>query len=409
MVFLTECVLDLGIRRQILASWGLCRRHAWALATRTDSGGPLATAIVYENLVASLLEHCQVRPAEGGATSGLTIGFPDGLATVVPGRSCPVCEGRSRVERNYVNSFIKYSPLRAFLAAYKASDGFCPDHLGRVMARARPGLRALLLQHRMERLRTPVRDAARPSPRGLPSGLSRRLGCLVRPFPFYPGSIEAQRHITIVGSRVHSGALDQEGECTVCQGTRALERSLLSAMLEPGAPHGILGLCADHAWMFYRMAWRAGAAEPLRRWLQRTSADEAAALRRVWEHEQVAAREAGPWRRWLGRPQAEPLPHRKCAVCTTLAEAAIRLAGEEVSGAGGRQAAFCLVHANLALRSAPATGATALRRRLLEQAWALRAELGQYIHKTHWEHRHEPWNGEQDSWWRAVRFFVGDE
>jgi len=50
-----------------------------------------------------------------------------------------------------------------------------------------------------------------------------------------------------------------------------------------------------------------------------------------------------------------------------------------------------------------------LRRKQLEKLLKLQGELGEYIHKAHWNYREEPWGEERDSWRKAVDFFVGAE
>ncbi len=409
MVFLTESVLDLGIRRQILASWGFCRRHAWAMATRTDLGGALATAIIHEDLTDRLLQHCGVQAGADAGEEGLIITLPEHLATVVPGHSCPACLARERIERNYIASFNKYAALPAFLAAYQASDGFCPVHLARVLAR--PAVRTTLLRHRVDRLQAPsaAPNDARPLHWGLPPHLGRWLGRLVGPPPFYPGSIDAQRHSTIVGSRVRSSALDQKGDCSVCQARRRVEEDHLRAMLELDGEDAPRALCAEHAWMLYAAAWRSRAAGPMANWLAKLALAETRELELRLQAEASADHTPYPWPRPRRAGLNGEIPGRQCVICAAQAEAAGRVAAEVAAADEGARAQLCLSHAGLALEAAPAEAGNALRRRLLQRAWGLHAELASYIRKVHWENRHEAWEGEQDSWWRAVRFFVGDE
>lgn len=410
MVFLAESVLDLGIRRQILASWGLCRRHAWALATRSDSGSALVTALIYENLVGSLLQHCAVQQTAGREEPLLAIGSPGRLTMAVPGQSCPACLARDRVERNYIVSFHKYCSLPAFAAAYQASDGFCPRHLARVLAQARPAVRTLLLRHRISRLEAPPSVLAETTPPffGLPAELGQQLGRLVGPFPFFPGSIDAQRH-TPSSALVHSAALDQGSSCPACQEKQDIEQDLLATILQTSEPDGVCWLCPEHAWMLYAMAWRSRAAAPFQRWLQGMLAVEIAGLQAELDSEPVASTEVHRWRRPGHGRKPEPPPRHECIVCSARAEAASRWAAKVAVSAQEMPPDCCLTHAALVLQTTQGESANALQHRLLQRAWDLHTELGLYIHKAHWENRHEPWGAERDSWWRAVRFFVGDE
>ena len=421
-VLLVESVNDLSIRRHILTSWGFCHRHAWGMAARTDLGGPLATALIYHSLCSQLLLHCGVIQGPQSSPNSRQAKRPERLDQVLPGRPCPACAARARVEHNYTNSFGRYCAQDTFADRYQSSQGLCLEHLRQVLEVSRPSIREFLLTDQIARLR----GAAEPLP---PQALAaywrgpahptirRRLNLLVGPLPFFPHSRSYEQFSDAASLWARPPESNGSDLCSLCTVERRAEQQQLTSLLQrQTTPNALPPLCAEHAWQLVAVARNQHRLDALATWSARLVATAAAKLEAFLGREQATTRGKFllNWRPAARFPAA--VGNWECQVCAHKAAAGQRWLIEVLRAAiSGPNAArmplpcLCLRHAGMALKVASPTLAIALRQQQLERLLQLQQELGEYVRKVHWEYRHEPWGPERDAWQRAVSFFVGDE
>ncbi len=420
-VILAESVVDLGIRRRIGASWGFCRRHAWAMAARTDLGGPLATAIIYESLASLLLQHCQVSLQARNGSNHIAMGHPGNLDAAVPGHGCPACAARAGIERNYVNSFIRYCRVDSFVRRYQESDGLCLAHLDQVLALAGPRERDMLLADKAAKLETSLQAPVVSSPppqymMAAPPEVGHRLGLLMGPPPFFPGSLDHVRYVQ-PWAREWKMTDGRDEACRACTLEREAEQQQLETLLAPDAAKNgdVLWLCSDHAWKLYALSLRRLRQASIDQWSRRWAQAAAGELRLLVSGAGSSAHTWAllPRNRHSPRPTAEII--HSCSICAAQARIVDGWIAQELSLLAQKPeseatlAEVCLPHAQALLRKAPPEAAGTVRRRQLARLQGLQEELALYIHKVNWDHRDEAWGPERDSWWRIVRFFVGDE
>ena len=420
-VLLAESVVDLGIRRRILASWGFCRRHAWAMASRSDLGGPLATAIIYESLSSLLLEHCEVSAGSQNGRDPITPGRPERLDDAVPGHACPACHARAETERNYVDSFIRYCALDGFVRLYQTSDGLCVHHLGQALASARPRVWSMLLADKAAKIEASLQVEAIPSrppqyTMEAPPEVGHRLGLLQGPLPFFPGSLDHVRY-SYPFARVWKLDSGQGDACTACARERAVEQQQLDALLAPEALNddGDLWLCPEHAWKLHAAAIRRFRPANIDHWSRRWALAVKNELRTLASGAELAARvRFQSWHDARRRLPIAAATAHSCALCAAQVNVRDSWISETIStlthaDPGRGLPNMCLPHAQALLESAPHPEAAIVRRQQLVRLQRLQEELALYIHKVNWDHRDEPWGPERDSWWRIVRFFAGNE
>ncbi len=157
---LFESVNDVGVREELNAARGFCRRHA-ALLVRT--GGALGTATMMQGVIKVLLRALDDSGIEAGSPSRLrallraggngphpaAARLAGGLAPQAP---CPVCTHEATFTEHYIDTLLEQTaPGSPLAAAYAASDGLCLPHFRAVVARGQPGpaLTALVAAQRV--------------------------------------------------------------------------------------------------------------------------------------------------------------------------------------------------------------------------------------------------------------------
>lgn len=157
---LFEMVNDVGVREELNAARGYCRRHS-ALLVRT--GGALGSATMMQGVLRELirtLDAGQVGRAGPSRLRALArsanvdVGHPATrqLATALsPQTPCPLCANEAAVERQLADTLLsQMTPGGELAAAYAASSGLCLPHFRGVVARGLPGpnLSALVAEQR---------------------------------------------------------------------------------------------------------------------------------------------------------------------------------------------------------------------------------------------------------------------
>ena len=146
---LFESVNDVGVREELNAARGFCRRHA-ALLVRT--GGALGAATMMQGVIKVLLRVLADSGIEAESSSrlrallragGVSGSHPaatrlaDALAPDAP---CPICVHEATFAAHYIDTLLQQATPGSPLAeAYAASDGLCLPHFRAVVARGLPG------------------------------------------------------------------------------------------------------------------------------------------------------------------------------------------------------------------------------------------------------------------------------
>ena len=136
---LYEYVNDPGVRQGIRRSWGFCTHHAWLflrLALSPETAGRLGAAIIYEDLVSTLIE---------------SLGDEKALSNE---SLCPVCRAAMETEEIYVEEFARcYEQSEWFRKKYASSRALlCRKHLISVAKRLGPSARRKLIEREKLRL-----------------------------------------------------------------------------------------------------------------------------------------------------------------------------------------------------------------------------------------------------------------
>lgn len=409
---LTESVNDLGMRNRLAASWGFCHRHAWGMATRTDLGGPLATAIIYESMAGRLLAACAVATRDH---SQPRIGRPEYLAQIFPGRSCLYCMAQARLEANYITSFVKYCAQRRFATLYEKSAGLCLRHLQQAINLSRSPVRPFLLMVAVDKLKkarqlgTDERDY--DDVRDLLKPVRPRLSLLVGPYPFFPHSHDYYRYARAFGSRAGSASARYASWCALCYAEREAEKEGLMRLLQPDQGSSDASwLCPPHAWQLHSLAVEHHRIKECATWSARLAEAMIASLESLLCSERSAAQDGSLLAR-LRSPKAIALVAQECIVCKAQANGSAQMSAEaaQIVANNGDKVTLCLRHLKLVTDKAPPPVGNLLRKKWLERLLRLQQELREYIHKAHWNYREEPWGEERDSWRKVVDFFVGAE
>ncbi len=412
---LTESVNDLGMRDRLAASWGLCHRHAWGMATRTDLGGPLATAIIYESMAGRLLAECAVRSQDHRQPR---MGRPERLTQILPGCSCLYCVAQARLETHYLTSFVKYCAQGRFAALYERSSGLCLRHLQQAVNLSRSSVRLFLLTVAIDKLKRARvgknetddegRDPLQP--------IRPRLSLLVGPYPFFPHSHDYYRYAKALGSRASLAGGRYASRCALCSAEREAEKESLMRLLQPNqeSQSGADWLCPVHAWQLHALAVEQRRIKECALWSAKLADTLIASLESVLRSERLLAQNASLFARLRPPRAVMPFVPQECAVCKAKDESSAKMSAEIVRAVANGlisngETTPCLRHLKLVTEMAPPFVGNLLRRKQLEKLLKLQGELGEYIHKAHWNYREEPWGEERDSWRKAVDFFVGAE
>jgi hypothetical protein len=137
-----ESVTDPAVRHRLRRSLGFCKRHAWLLVD-ARIGDALGMAMIYHDLVGSLLKHLPQYPASSvpkktayiwrRLPSGMKTLLEQALETLSPHHSCPACEQEESSRRAAVSVLASALNDPAFADAFQASAGLCLPHLRHVL------------------------------------------------------------------------------------------------------------------------------------------------------------------------------------------------------------------------------------------------------------------------------------
>jgi len=415
---LTESVNDLGMRNRLAVSWGFCHRHAWGMATRTDLGGPLAAAIIYESMAGRLLAECAVATKDHHRPS---IGRAEYLDQILPGHSCPYCTAQAQLEANYISSFVKYCAQERFAALYEKSYGLCLRHLQQTVNASRPSVRLFLLTAAIAKLKQArqvvlgsndrdyeVRDPLQP--------IRPRLSLMVGPYPFFPHSHDYYRYSKAFGNRVSSASARYTSRCALCCVEREAEKQHLISLLQPDPKlqRDTDWLCPTHAWQLHSLAVEHRRFKECAFWSAKLADSIIASLESLLRSERLAAFDGPLFARLRPPSIVAPFVPQECAICRTKTESSTKMSAEIARStangpANDGEIGLCLHHLTSVTNVASPSAANLLHKKQLERLLKLRLELREYVHKAHWNYRGESWGEERDSWRRVVDFFVGAE
>lgn len=146
---LFESVNDVGVREELNAARGLCRRHA-PLMVRT--GSALGAATMIQGVLKVLLRELEASGIEAESPSrwrglmragGVAVADPAAerlAASLAPRAVCPVCAHEATFTGHYIDTLLKHAtPGSTLSAAYAASDGLCLPHFRAVARRGLSG------------------------------------------------------------------------------------------------------------------------------------------------------------------------------------------------------------------------------------------------------------------------------
>jgi hypothetical protein len=157
---LFEMVNDVGVREELNAARGYCRRHA-ALLVRT--GSALGSATMMQGVLKMLIRTLDANAIDAAGASrlrALARSVNSGMshpatrqlaADLSPQTACPLCANEVVVERQLIDTLLaQMTPGGELAAVYAASDGLCLPHFRNTVARGLPGpnLSALLAAQR---------------------------------------------------------------------------------------------------------------------------------------------------------------------------------------------------------------------------------------------------------------------
>jgi hypothetical protein len=144
-----ESVTDPAIRHRLRRSLGFCKRHAWLLVD-ARIGDALGMAIIYHDLLGSLLKHLPQDPDLSVQKTPVRLWhrLPSSLKTLLgqalevlsPRHPCPACEQEDSSQRAAVAVLASALNAPTFVEAFKVSGGLCLPHLRQVLEEIRDPL-----------------------------------------------------------------------------------------------------------------------------------------------------------------------------------------------------------------------------------------------------------------------------
>ncbi len=108
-----------SFRDKFRAAMGFCAEHAAEMA---GAGRALGIAILYKDILDTLLEEAERQPSAGEWHSLLAQHAP-----------CPACQQYLTMEQAYLGAFVQYMDRPAFRQALEHSDGLCLAHLRKLL------------------------------------------------------------------------------------------------------------------------------------------------------------------------------------------------------------------------------------------------------------------------------------
>ncbi len=180
-ILLYECINDLGVRRTLQRSHGLCTFHTYRLLEVGGYGIHAKLAILYRDLVNTMAQEVRQAPTRRPGKLEME-------------RDCPVCTALRQSENDYVELLPGYLRDDARRERYGHSHGLCMRHWGQVYEHADPTLRSFLRDDQALRL-----DA-----------LAADLGEFVRKSVVQSEPFGQERDVWIRALRTYAGALKLE-------------------------------------------------------------------------------------------------------------------------------------------------------------------------------------------------------
>jgi hypothetical protein len=141
-----EQVNDPGVREELRAARGFCRRHAWQFLRM--GGTVFGAAIIYNDVLRTVRRELPSWSAGRRGDDGLLGGL---LGSGRRGRNpesakCPTCRTEAGAEARYLETIVEHATDPAFRARYEATDGLCIPHLLDALDRADDDVSGFLKQ-----------------------------------------------------------------------------------------------------------------------------------------------------------------------------------------------------------------------------------------------------------------------
>lgn len=146
-MLLYECINDLGTRRKLKRSRGLCVYHTYRLLEVGGYGSHAKIAILFKDLVDDMVH-------EVGTLNTSKPKYVDMDA------DCPICAGLRQTEADFATIMVTYLADAERRVRYGGSFGLCLRHFNDVMVRADRSLRQFLRDDQEFRLRALSSDLA---------------------------------------------------------------------------------------------------------------------------------------------------------------------------------------------------------------------------------------------------------
>lgn len=132
-----EGVTDVKLREALREARGVCYRHAWRLAgTR---GAVLGTAIVYRDVVNTLVKALEAPSAAAARLRLPGRGQPTLARDLAPTVACPACVLEDDAQHRAAKILLKHLDDAAISQAYLAAGGLCLPHFQVALSHAGPG------------------------------------------------------------------------------------------------------------------------------------------------------------------------------------------------------------------------------------------------------------------------------
>jgi hypothetical protein len=439
--FLFEGVMSPESRGQVLRAGGYCRWHSYLLLDveqRGWSGVHLGSVVLHESLFAQLLDQlardlARPRPRRVDQLSGQAAPAPlltllnhrtaaptwrkmfPSLAMDVP---CPACASSAMVEHSLLTTLMEGLDDPLMAANLAASAGLCRPHLevlAHLTSQTRPERERQQIAARLSTLLLQALDAHQEVP-AAPSDQSDAISPLLLAHAGYRGVIRYRWHDHQAPIQTPDGPMGARlgPLCPDCVAETTAAATAVSGFLRrlqhvrqasgpipndqrPADPDAstsvhhasvtalLADLCAPH---WEQILWHAQRRST--RWL----------LEPLWTVSIAARQDAVQGVARGSRPQSPT--GATCPVCAAIG------AGSGTPDAHKGAATRCLPHVRRQLANAQTTEMLAIAEQARATARAILADLREYARKCDYRYRDEPPGPEQDAWWRAVAFLVGE-
>ena len=137
-----EQVNDLDLRAELRAAGGFCREHAGRFLRQPN--GPLATAIVYRDVLANAARRLeQADPGGRSRLAGLLAKAPRRPTAAGDAGRCPACGVLAEATARHLGALRARLGEPAVQDRYRAADGLCLRHLDQALESDDDGARFL--------------------------------------------------------------------------------------------------------------------------------------------------------------------------------------------------------------------------------------------------------------------------